>query len=180
MKRFTKMIAVLAAAVMILSLTVTALAEDPAYTSAGFRIPRNAIIGYEIEPEEPEATEATDQPAEGTKAEEAPEAEEDEGFEAPEPEEGEETAPTAEPTPEIEKKVIIHSSRKEVVTEGERIYLTSELIGFDGLNVLYQWQADRGNGWENVENANGPTYSFIATKQTIKYTWRLVVGYDDE
>jgi hypothetical protein len=174
MKRFTKMIAVLIAAVMILSLTVTALAEDPAYTSAGFKIPKHAIIGYEIEPEESEEAEA------GEKAEEAPEAEEDEGFEAPEPEDGEEAAPTAEPTPEIEKKVIIHSSRKEVVTEGERIYLTSELIGFDGLNVLYQWQADRGNGWENVENANGPTYSFIATKQTIKYTWRLVVGYDDE
>ena len=112
-----------------------------------------------MDPEEPEEPEL---PEEGATTEQAPEASEDEGFEPPESAEDEET-PTAEPTPEIEKKVIIHSSRKEVVTEGERIYLTSELVGFDGIKVLYQWQADRGNGWENVANANGPTYSFIAT-----------------
>ena len=154
MKRFTKMIAVLSAAILILSLASTAFAEEdvPDYISAGFKIPKEVIVGYEVEPEE-----------------ELPE-------ETPEEEEG---AEKPEPTPEIKKEVLIHSSRKDVVTVGERIYLTSELIGFEGISVLYQWQADRGRGWENVENANGPTYSFIATEETIKYTWRLVVGYDD-
>jgi len=168
MKRFTKMIAILTAAVLILSLASLAFAEEtvPDYVSAGFRIPKEIIIGYEVEPEEPEA---------GNPEEAAEEVPEETLTEAPE----EEAFETPEPTPEIKKEVLIHSSRKDVVTVGERIYLTSELIGFDGISVLYQWQADRGRGWENVENANGPTYSFIATEETIKYTWRLVVGYDD-
>ena len=75
----------------------------------------------------------------------------------------------------------IYSSREDVVTEGEIIELTSKLIGFDGVEVHYQWQVDRGDGegWVDVEGATRSKHSFIAKKDTILYSWRLIVTVDD-
>ena len=125
-----------------------------------------AVTGEEPA-EEPEATET---PTEAS-VEEKPEEtlfEEEEAEETP-----------ADGT--VERKVLIKSSRKEVVIEGEIITLYSKLVGFDDVVVHYQWQVDRGDGegWVDVEGATGPNHQFVARKDTILYSWRLIVTVDE-
>ena len=206
MKRFSRMIAWMTAVVLLLSVSACAFAafEDPLYVSPAFRIPENRIISDPLTPEDAEEAEEKEEAgAEGEASAEEASAETEaaeeqenpagetaetlegqsaEGEQTAAPENGEQTGvqegePEAEP--EIPKRVSIYSSRKDVITEGERIYLTSYLEGFDGLEVMYQWQVDRGNGWENVEGATRDSYSFIATEQTILYSWRMIVYYDE-
>lgn len=112
-------------------------------------------------------------PAEGTEGE-TPAA----GTE-PQGEEGEVVGETETKAPE--RTVTIRSSQGDVVTEGEIIYLTSKLKGFDGLDIAYQWQVDRGDGqgWVDVEGANRPKHMFVADRETIQYSWRLVVNVLD-
>lgn len=77
------------------------------------------------------------------------------------------------------KKVYIFTSRKTMVTEGEAIHLTSMIQGFDDCIVIeYQWQYDRGNGWEDVPDATEPTYTYTADAVTLKYNWRLKVHWE--
>ena len=112
-------------------------------------------------------------PAEGTEAEGETPAE---GTEV-QSEEGNLVGEAVQP----ERSVQIRSSQGDVVTEGEIIYLTSKLKGFDGLDIAYQWQVDRGDGqgWVDVEGANRPKHMFVADRETIQYSWRLVVNILD-
>lgn len=116
--------------------------------------------------EEAEPVTEDGEPAEGTEPEQT-------GSE-------EGTEPESEPEPE-HREVKIYSSRKDVVTEGDIIELSSILIGFDDVEVTYQWQVDRGDGagWQNVEGANRWYYKFIANKETILYNWRLIVTAEE-
>ena len=138
--------------------------------------------GAEAEGETPaEGTTAEGEtPAEGENPEEEAEAEGEaaaEGTEA-EGEDGNLVGETVQP----ERSVQIRSSQGDVVTEGEIIYLTSKLKGFDGLDIAYQWQVDRGDGagWVDVEGANRSKHMFVADKDTIQYSWRLIVSTMDE
>ena len=103
----------------------------------------------------------------------------EEGFEELDEEAGEVTEEAA-----VQKReVIISSSQKEIVTEGDQITLSSELRGFDDdEQVTYQWQVDRGdgNGWQDVEGATKDKHVFIADRTTIRYSWRLIVNVIDE
>ena len=123
------------------------------------------VTGDETPAEVPEG----ETPAEGTEGE-TPAA----GTE-PQGEEGEVVGETETKAPE--RTVTIRSSQGDVVTEGEIIYLTSKLKGFDGLDIAYQWQVDRGDGagWVDVEGANRSKHMFVADKETITYSWRLIV-----
>ena len=111
-------------------------------------------------------------------------------FSIPKQEEPEEPEEEPEEDPEepvllpdgsVERKVLIRSSRGDVVIENQLITLTSKLIGFDDVDVHYQWQVDRGdgNGWVDVEGATGADHSFAATKDTILYSWRLIITTDE-
>ena len=108
-------------------------------------------------------------------AEDEPEAEEEQEADTEKGQKKEE-----EPKP-VERQVRIFTSRKDIVTAGEMIVLTSELIGFDNVVVNYQWQVDRGDGagWVNVDGATRGKHTFIANKETIMYSWRLIVTTDD-
>lgn len=75
-------------------------------------------------------------------------------------------------------KVTIFTSRRTVVAPGEAIYLTSKLEGFEDYTVTYQWQYDRGNGFEDIEGATGDTYTYAASVETLSYDWRLVISYE--
>ena len=119
--------------------------------------------------ETPEEGTEGETPAEGTEGETPAEGTEPQG------EEGEVVGETETKAPE--RTVTIRSSQGDVVTEGEIIYLTSKLKGFDGLDIAYQWQVDRGDGagWVDVEGANRSKHMFVADKETITYSWRLIV-----
>lgn len=78
-----------------------------------------------------------------------------------------------------QRSVNIYSDMGETVREGDLITITGELIGFHGQQVDLQWQVDDGFFWEDVPGATGLTYSFIATSQSINYSWRLSVTVRD-
>ena len=80
------------------------------------------------------------------------------------------------PTP----KVTLFISRRSVVTPGETIYITSKLEGLDGYELSFQWEVDKGNGFEIVPGATGDSHSFEASVETLAYDWQLTVTYDDE
>lgn len=83
-----------------------------------------------------------------------------------------------EPTPTpVPKVVTIKSSAKSTMLVGEEVRLTSKISGFEGYEVSYQWQCDKGNGFEDIAGANQSTYSFPATVETLKWSWRLIVYY---
>ena len=146
--------------------------EDPDYD------PREE----ESDPETPAEVTGDETPAEVSEGETPAEGTEGETPAAgtePQGEEGEVVGETETKAPE--RTVTIRSSQGDVVTEGEIIYLTSKLKGFDGLDIAYQWQVDRGDGagWVDVEGANRPKHMFVADRETIQYSWRLVVNILD-
>ena len=164
MKKSTKLIAMLTVIALVATMAATALADDKLYTSQVFSIPKERVEEElsQIEMPEPPQEEIVEEPEP-----------EEEVFEE-EPEEE-----TTESRPD--RKVLIKSSRGETVVEGEIITLYSKLVGFDDVEVQYQWQVDRGDGegWVDVEGATGPEHSFVARKDTILYSWRLTISTDE-
>lgn len=82
--------------------------------------------------------------------------------------------PTATPTPKI---VTISCDRKAIMKENEPVHLTSKLIGFENCTVSYQWQCDKGNGFEDIIGATGSTHTFYATQESLSWDWRLKISY---
>ena len=163
MKKSTKLIAMLTVIALLATTAAAALADDKLYTSQVFSIPKERV--------EEELSQI-----------EMPEPQKEEEPEEPEPEEVFEDEPEEKPTEgKTQRKVLIKSSRGETVIEGEIITLKSKLVGFDGVEVHYQWQVDRGDGegWVDVEGATGPEHSFVARKDTILYSWRLTISTDE-
>lgn len=77
------------------------------------------------------------------------------------------------------KQVFIKSSARSCMTRGEPVYLTSYLTGFEGCEIYYQWQCDKGNGFQDILGANSDSYTFSANKETLSWGWRLTVYYRD-
>ena len=44
-----------------------------------------------------------------------------------------------------------------------------------GQPVYYQWQVERGFGWETIRNANGPTYEFTYNQVTALCKYRVCI-----
>ena len=195
MKNQTKLIVIVTMIALLMCVVISlAVADEKIYTSPTFKLPADQIKEWAEEQPEGEVPEEVS-PEEGTPEEGAPEEGEPEeewpedgrvedeaetpaeGTEA-QSEEGNVVGETVQP----ERSVQIRSSQGDVVTEGEIIYLTSKLKGFDGLDIAYQWQVDRGDGegWVDVEGANRPKHMFVADRETIQYSWRLVVSILDE
>ena len=163
MKKSTKLIAMLTVIALLATMAAAALADDKLYTSQVFSIPKERV-------------------EEDLSQIEMPEPQKEEVPEEPEPEEVFEDEPEEKTTEgKTQRKVLIKSSRGDTVIEGEIITLKSKLVGFDGVEVHYQWQVDRGDGagWVDVEGATGPEHSFVARKDTILYSWRLTISTDE-
>ena len=163
MKKSTKLIAMLTVIALVATMAAAALADDKLYTSTVFSIPKERV-------------------EEDLSQIEMPEPQKEEEPEEPEPEEVFEDEPEEKTTEgKTQRKVLIKSSRGDTVIEGEIITLKSKLVGFDGVEVHYQWQVDRGDGegWVDVEGATGPEHSFVARKDTILYSWRLTISTDE-
>lgn len=78
-----------------------------------------------------------------------------------------------------ERSVNIYSDMGDIVREGDIITMTGELIGFTKVEVELQWQYDNGMTWTDVPGANSMKHSFVATAETIDYSWRLSVTVVD-
>lgn len=78
----------------------------------------------------------------------------------------------------VEMKVTIFSSRRTIMEEGEPVYLTSKLEGFEECEeILYIWKVDKGDGFEVIEGANEETYTFTASEESLTWDWHLTVLY---
>ena len=163
MKKTTKLIAMLTVIALLATMAAAALADDKLYTSQIFSIPKERVEEdlSQIEMPEPHQEDEPDEPEPEEVFEDEPEEKTTEG--------------------KTQRKVLIKSSRGDTVIEGEIITLKSKLVGFDGVEVHYQWQVDRGDGegWVDVEGATGPEHSFVARKDTILYSWRLTISTDE-
>ena len=207
MKGSRKFRRMLIAVTVLALLAGSAFAEERIYTSGTFKIPEDRIERTEALPEDetPEAEtgeegipEAENPDAPETLLEaETPDAPETlpEGAEPVSGEEGNpddavtpaeeenqepEEPAAAEALPPEERTVYITSTRGEHVTSGEAIYLEAHLVGFGDLPVTYQWQVDRndGMGWQDV-GSNRNYHVFIASEETVLYSWRLLVNVDE-
>ena len=177
MRKLMKLIAITAMTALLLCVLMTcAAADEKIYTSPTFRLPAptlekaEEILDAQEEANRPEEPEETDEDL----PDEDEEPGDEEGFEELDENAGE---VTTEPTVQ-KREVIIRSSQGEVVTAGDVITLTSELRGFsDDEQVEYQWEVDRGNGdgWEEVAGANKYNFVFVADRENIRYSWRLIV-----
>ena len=125
---------------------------------------KEQTIGVEVEMYDISRKKAAEVAAEAPAAEEAP-AVAEEDLEDEEAEE-EEDAPAL--------RVIVHTEY-----EVDKVVLTGELIGFEGMEILLQWQVDKGDGFENVEGATDITLSVDATEENEEWDWRLAVYYRD-
>ena len=163
MKKSTKLIAMLTVIALLATMAAAALADDKLYTSQVFSIPKERVEEdlSQIEMPEPQKEDEPDEPEPEEVFEDEPEEKTTEG--------------------KTQRKVLIKSSRGDTVVEGEIITLKSKLVGFDDVEVHYQWQVDRGDGegWVDVEGATGPEHSFVARKDTILYSWRLTISTDE-
>ena len=83
-----------------------------------------------------------------------------------------------EPKVYTDKKVTIFSDHREIMRDGEPIHLTSLLEGFeDCIEIAYQWECDKGDGFEPVENGTGDSYTYEASLESMAWSWQLVVYY---
>lgn len=184
---------------MVLALLVgSAFADEKLYTSESFKIPKDRIEqpeeaseNGEAIPEEAreesalpeEAEESLSQqeeiPAEGEDAVADESEAETADAEVMDTEEAEESAEPEVLPPEL-RTVVITSSRGEHVTAGEPIYLEAHLQGFGDLPVTYRWQVDKndGMGWQDV-GSNRNYHVFIASEETVLYSWRLLVEVEE-
>lgn len=74
-------------------------------------------------------------------------------------------------------KVEIFSSMGNCVTEGETVYLTSRLTGFEGIDYTLQWEVNDGSGWKMMEFATEDHYSYEINEENVSWQWRLTVNF---
>ena len=78
-----------------------------------------------------------------------------------------------------ERSVNIYSDLGDPVRERDNITITGDLIGFNSEHITVQRQFDNGFNWVDVPGANKLTHAFVATAETVNYSWRLSVTTDD-
>ena len=171
MKNLMKLIVIAAMTALLLFAAMSfAAADEKIYTSPVFKLPADKITDWlESQPEDQTEPEPGEQPGDETEPDET-EPDENEPDES-EPETGSEAGSG-------ERRIRIFSSQGSTVTEGEIIYLTSSVEGFGDAKLSYQWQVDRGDGagWVDVEGADRDKHMFVASRETIMYSWRLIVN----
>ena len=76
------------------------------------------------------------------------------------------------------KKVTIFSTIGPDVRPGDTIVLSSVLEGFGpDEEPEFQWECDKGDGFEAVAGATEDSYEYEATEESIGWSWRLIVSY---
>jgi hypothetical protein len=97
-----------------------------------------------------------------------------------------EEVPVTEVIPAVEiaavpvaRSVQIFTTLGNAVNQGEAVTMTGVLTGFDGVQVLLQWQVNDGSGWKDIQGATGTTYTYSADEQTVNSDWRLKVDISD-
>ena len=183
MKTMKNLVALILALVLVLNM-VAALADEEAEIIAETSVEEIIEIVEEIEVieeteietvEEVEATEKVETVEEIEVVEEVEEIEAIEEIEVIE-QISEETVETVVEEKIITGTVSVFACYNDEMTEGDCVTLISEISGLEGCTVSYQWQRDAGNGFEDIAGANGSSYSFAATEESLSCGYRLAVS----
>ena len=141
-------------------------AEKEEYLNALSAENRELLLKY-IEEKEAAAAAEEAAPVEEEPAEEAEETDE---------EEPEEEAEEVEDAEDKALDINIWYEFDGDFNYGTKVIWKSSVDGLkDGQAAKYQWQVDKGNGWEDIDGANADTYEMIVDTENAGYTWRLVV-----
>lgn len=63
-----------------------------------------------------------------------------------------------------------------VSEDGTKVLFTSSLEGFEDVDIAYQWQADDGNGWMNIDGADSDFYEVELNEENASKMYRLNVN----
>lgn len=63
-----------------------------------------------------------------------------------------------------------------VSEDGTKVLFTSSLEGFEDVEITYQWQADDGNGWMNIDGADSDFYEVELNEENASKMYRLNVN----
>lgn len=180
MKTMKNLVALILALVLVLNM-VAALADEEAEIIAETSVEEiilteeNEVIEEAETVEEVEATEEVEVVEEIEVVEEVEEIEAIEEIEVIE-QISEETVETVVEEKVITGTVSVFACYNDEMTEGDCVTLISEISGLEGCTVSYQWQRDAGNGFEDIAGANGSSYSFAATEESLSCGYRLAVS----
>ncbi len=72
-------------------------------------------------------------------------------------------------------RVSVMSGSPNVLRPGDTISLVGTTEGLDSDTLTYQWECDKGSGFEPIEDANEDVYSFEVSAESMTWNWRLVV-----
>lgn len=90
----------------------------------------------------------------------------------------------AEATPtdlqEIQPTVTIWSDRKPIMQKDEVVTLYSKVENTEGWIIKYQWECGTNDIFIAIPEATEPTYSFIATKESLALDYRLIIYFKHE
>ena len=97
----------------------------------------------------------------------------------PTPEPTIEPEPTPEPKPEPPTPTVrIYWDVRDVIYEGEEIHIYSEVTNGEYWEIHYQWfRSLDEEEWEPIPDATEPIYTFEATVENLRYSYRLVIIY---
>ena len=78
------------------------------------------------------------------------------------------------PTPTVR----IYWDARDVMYEGEEIHIYSEVTNGEYWEIHYQWfRSLDEEEWEPIPDATEPIYTFEATVENLRYSYRLVIIY---
>ena len=90
-----------------------------------------------------------------------------------------EPEPTPEPKPEPPAPTVrIYWDARDVMYEGEEIHIYSEVTNGEYWEIHYQWfRSLDEEEWEPIPDATEPIYTFEATVENLRYSYRLMILY---
>ena len=174
MKTMKNLVALILALVLVLNM-VAALADEEAEIIAETSVEEIILTEENEVIEEAETIEEVEATEEVETVEEVEEIEAIEEIEVIE-QISEETVETVVEEKVITGTVSVFACYNDEMTEGDCVTLISEISGLEGCTVSYQWQRDAGNGFEDIAGANGSSYSFAATEESLSCGYRLAVS----
>lgn len=81
-----------------------------------------------------------------------------------------------------DRQVCVKASwENEKLAIGDTLTLTAELTGYDGLSYTIFWQCDKGDGFEDIDIADGhASIQFVVDEENKLWRWRAGVSIDVE
>lgn len=85
-----------------------------------------------------------------------------------------------EQTPVEQRAYIEQNIPNDAIQLGDQLVMTAKLIGFENIAVRIQWQVDEGEGYHDLDGAEGETFTVTVDETNSSFAYRFVVLAEDE